>query len=101
VNRLRKYVERTAGAQELRVAYAMTVTALPDRGPRAQWREISPFSAADEVLSDPALKTAFKTAIERGFAILPKIELKAKGQVEMPIGPSHIPQAANAQRCRK
>ena len=67
-----------ADGRELRVAYAMTVTALPDSRPRAQWQEIAPFSAADEVLSDPALKTVFKMAIERGFAIVPESGLKAK-----------------------
>jgi hypothetical protein len=48
----------------------MTLTALPDARPRAKWQEVT-FSAADEVLSDPALKTVFKIAIERGFAIVP------------------------------
>ena len=72
MNRLRKYVERTSDGQEFRIAYAMTATALPDCRPRAQWQEIAPFSAADEVLSNPGLKTVFKAALESGFAIVPK-----------------------------
>jgi hypothetical protein len=72
MNRLRKYIERTAGGRELRTAYAMAVTALPDPRPRSQWREDASFSAADELLTEPGLKTLFKAAIERGFAIVPK-----------------------------
>jgi hypothetical protein len=72
MNRLRKYIERTAGGQELRIAYAMAVTALPDPRPQSQWREDASFSAADELLTEPELKTLFKAAIERGFAIVPK-----------------------------
>jgi hypothetical protein len=81
VNRLRKYIERTADGRDLRIAYAMTVTALPEPRPRAQWQEVTPFSAADEVLSDPALKTIFKIAIERGFAIVPEIGRKGEMMV--------------------
>jgi len=67
VNRLRKYIERTTNGRELRTAYAMAVTALPDPRPRSKWQEVSPFSAADEVLAEPGLKTVFKVAIERWF----------------------------------
>jgi hypothetical protein len=59
-------------------AYATTNTALPDAGPRSQWKEITPFSAADEVLAVPELKAVIKTAIERGFAIVPESKAKAK-----------------------
>lgn len=72
MNRLRKFIERTPGGHELRVAYAMTATALPDARPRSKWQEVVPFSAADEVLEEPGLKSLFKTAIERGFAIVPQ-----------------------------
>jgi len=57
VNRLQKYIERMPDGRDLRIAYAMTVAALPDARPQAKWQEVTPFSAADEVLSDPALKT--------------------------------------------
>jgi hypothetical protein len=80
VNRLRKYIERTADGRELRIAYAMMGTALPDPRPRSQWREETTFSAADEVLANPGLKTVFKIAIERGFAVVPEIRLKPKGK---------------------
>jgi hypothetical protein len=72
VNRLRKYIERSSDGRELRVAYAMTLSALPEARPRSKWQEVVPFSAADEVLAAPELKTSFKAAIERGFAIVPR-----------------------------
>ena len=72
MNRLRKYIERMADGRELRIAYAMAVAALPDPRPKAQWREVASFSAADELLTTPGLKPTFKAAIERGFAIVPK-----------------------------
>jgi len=60
--------------RELRIAYAMTVTALPDPRPRSKWVEIASFSAADEVLAEPGLKSVFKSAIDRGFMIAPRSE---------------------------
>jgi hypothetical protein len=51
VNRLRKYIERMTDGRELRMAYAMSETALPDARPRSRWQEITPFSAADEVMA--------------------------------------------------
>ena len=65
--------------QELRLAYAMSETSLPDARPRSHWQEITP-CAADEVMAEPGLKSVFKAAIERGFAIVPESGLKAKGK---------------------
>jgi hypothetical protein len=78
MNRLRKYIELMPDGQELRLAYAMSETALPDARPRSRWQEIIPFSAADEVMAEPGLKSVFKAAIERGFTIVPESGLKAK-----------------------
>ena len=75
MNRLRKYIEQMPDGRELRVAYAMTVTALPDPRPRSKWQEVALFSAADELLAEPGLKTVFKVAIERGFAIVPRSDV--------------------------
>ena len=80
MNRLRKYVERLPDGRELRLAYAMSETALPDARPRSRWQEIIPFSAADEVMAEPGLNDVFKSAIERGFAIVPESGPKAKGK---------------------
>jgi hypothetical protein len=78
MNRLQKFIERTADGRELRTAYAMAVTALPDPRPRAKWSEDTSFSAVDEVLAKPELRPLFKAAIDRGFAIVPENRLKAK-----------------------
>jgi hypothetical protein len=51
--------------RELRIAYAMTMTALPDPRPRSKWQEIAPFGAADEVLAEPKLKTVFKKEVSQ------------------------------------
>ena len=74
MNRLRKYMEIMPDGRELRLAYAMSETDLPEARPRSKWQEVAPFNAADEVLAEPELKTLFKAAIERGFAIAPRSE---------------------------
>jgi hypothetical protein len=76
MKRLRKYIERTPDGRELRIAYVMTLTALPDPRPQSVWQEVALFSAADDVFEEPGLKTVFKIAIERGFAIVPIPEEK-------------------------
>jgi hypothetical protein len=58
----------------------MSETALPDARPRSRWQEITPFSAADEVMAEPGLKSVFKVAIERGFAIVSDSGVNAKGK---------------------
>lgn len=75
MNRLRKFVERMPDGRELRIAYAMVEAALPDPRPRSKWHEVAPFSAADEILTEPRLKAVFKAAIERGFAIVPQSDV--------------------------
>jgi hypothetical protein len=80
VNRLRKYVELMPDGRELRLAYAMSETALSQARPRSRWQEITPFSAADEVMAEPGLRDVFKAAIERGFAVVPEIGRKGKGK---------------------
>jgi hypothetical protein len=36
-----------------------------------EWQRIDSFSAAEEVLNDPGLKSVFKTAIDKGCAVIP------------------------------
>ncbi|WP_051346678.1 hypothetical protein [Bradyrhizobium sp. th.b2] len=70
MNRLQKFVEQDAATdQPGRTAYAFNATVLPEPGAGFDWRPVVGFSAGDEVLKDPALKTVFQTAIKRGFAI--------------------------------
>jgi len=80
MNRLQKFIERMADGRELRTAYAMAVTNLPEPRPRAQWHGDPSFSPAYEVLANPEFKPLFKAAIGRGFAIVPEVGLKAKSK---------------------
>ena len=69
MNRLQKFVERGADGLPGRTAYAFNATILPEPSAGFDWRPVPGFSPGDEVLKDPTLKTAFQTAIKRGFAI--------------------------------
>jgi hypothetical protein len=69
--RLQKFIERGAGGGSLaRVAYVLDESALPRSTKGMEWQRIDTFSAAEEVLNDPALKSVFKTAIDKGSAIV-------------------------------
>lgn len=50
-------------------AYAFSAMVLPEAGAAFDWRPVAGFSAGDEVLKNPNLKTVFQAAIKRGFAI--------------------------------
>lgn len=68
---LRKFIE-TGWHDEgpFRVAFVLDVSALPPPAKGKEWRRIASFSAAEDVLIDPGLKSVFKTAIDKGCAIL-------------------------------
>jgi hypothetical protein len=53
-----------------RVAYVLDVSALRRPSKGMEWRKIDSFSAAEEVLNDPGLRPVFKTAIDKGCAIV-------------------------------
>jgi hypothetical protein len=75
ITRLQKFIEKGAyGEAANRTAYVLDVSALPRPNKGLEWQKIDSFSAAEEVLNDPGLKTVFKTAIENGFAV---VEVKA------------------------
>jgi hypothetical protein len=52
------------------VAYVLDVSALPRPAKGKEWQRIDSFSAAEKVLNDPNLKSVFKTAIDKGCAIV-------------------------------
>jgi hypothetical protein len=52
------------------VAYVLDVSALRRPSKGMEWRKIDSFSAAEEVLNDPGLRPVFKTAIDKGCAIV-------------------------------
>jgi hypothetical protein len=53
-----------------RAAYVLNASALPRPAKGKEWQRIDSFSAAEEVLNDPGLKSVFKTAIDKGCAIV-------------------------------
>jgi hypothetical protein len=73
MNRLRKFVERGAyGEGAARHAYVLQSSALPAPSEGMEWHQVEKFSAADEVFENPGLKAVFKTAIEKGYALVAK-----------------------------
>jgi hypothetical protein len=53
-----------------RTAYVLDANALPTPSKGMEWQKIDSFSAAEEVLNDPGLKSVFKMAIDNGFAVV-------------------------------
>ncbi|MBR1279243.1 hypothetical protein [Bradyrhizobium sp. AUGA SZCCT0283] len=67
---LLKYIEwMSRGRRTDRIAYVMKEWDLPQPLPGAEWQPDARFSAADELLSNPDLKTVFKEALEKGAAL--------------------------------
>jgi hypothetical protein len=66
----------------------MTETTLPEPRPLSKWHEVVPFSAAEEILTEPGLKTVFKAAIERAFAIARSQALVVA--LAQPSTPAHV-----------
>jgi hypothetical protein len=78
MNRLRKFVERGAyGEGSGRVAYVLKTASLSEAATGMDWHVVETFSAADELLDNPGLKDVFKTAIDKGFAV---VDPKATGK---------------------
>ena len=68
MNRLRRFYEKLPdGGKSSRVAYVISVAALPESLPDAEWTEDPTFRAGEAVLADPGLKTVYKVAIEDGL----------------------------------
>jgi hypothetical protein len=68
---LKKYVEwMSRGRKTNPVAYLLNEWELPEPTAGAEWAADISFNAAEELLRDPALKDAFKSAIENGSAVV-------------------------------
>jgi hypothetical protein len=52
------------------VAYVINREALPKALKISEWTEHPTFKAADAVLADPGLKVVYKTALEKGCAVV-------------------------------
>jgi hypothetical protein len=77
--RLQKFIETGSyGKGPGRAAYVLDVSALPRPAKGKEWQRIDSFSAAEEVLNDPTLKSVFKLAIDQGCALVNKAKGSAK-----------------------
>jgi hypothetical protein len=52
------------------VAYVINREALPKALKNSEWTKDPTFKAADAVLADPNLKVVYKTALEKGCAVV-------------------------------
>jgi len=68
---LARYVEwMSRGRRTGRVVYATKEWNVPPPLPGAEWQLDTKFNAAEELLSDPALKTVIEAALEKGAEIV-------------------------------
>jgi hypothetical protein len=71
MKRLQKFVEKDAsGGDPFRTAYILDVGSLPKAAAGMAWHVVETFRAGEELLNNPGLKDAFKTALEKGCAIV-------------------------------
>ena len=71
MNRLRRFHEKMPhGKRSARVAYVVSIAALPEAAPDAEWTEDPTFHSAEAVLADPDLKAVYLDAIKNGCAIV-------------------------------
>ena len=71
MNRLRRFYEKLpSGKRSARVAYVVSIKALPESVPNAEWTEDPSFHAAQAILADPELNTVYLEAIEKGCAVV-------------------------------
>jgi hypothetical protein len=73
MNRLQKFVEQGPyGAKPGRTAYAFGPDNLPEPSTGLEWKPVTSFSAADELMENAGLKEVFKTALANGCAVVRK-----------------------------
>ena len=67
MNRLQMFVEYsvTSGTSK-RAAYAFDPENLPPPGENLEWKAVSSFNAANEIMRDAGLKDIFILAVEKG-----------------------------------
>ena len=71
MNRLQKFVEQGPyGEKPGRTAYAFGPDNLPEPGTGLEWKLVSSFSVADELIANAGLKDVFKAAIKDGCAVV-------------------------------
>jgi hypothetical protein len=71
MNRLQKFVEQGAyGEESGRVAYVLRLDSRPEADEGMTWQKVESFNAGDELLTNAGLKEIFKTAIDKGCALV-------------------------------
>jgi hypothetical protein len=71
VNRLQKFVEQGAyGEKAGRTAYAFGPDNLPEPGKNLEWKPVTSFRPADELMENAGLKEVFQSAIAKGCAVV-------------------------------
>jgi hypothetical protein len=70
---LLKFVEHSGfGEKSGRTAYVFKFASLPPPNEGMNWHAIDSFNAAEELLADTGLGEVFKTAIDKGCALVTK-----------------------------
>ena len=72
MNRVQMFVEHsvTGGYRSKRAAYAFALENLPPPGENLEWKAVSSFNAADEIMRDAGLKDILQTSGRKGCAIV-------------------------------
>jgi hypothetical protein len=71
MNRLQKFVEQGPyGEKPGRTAYAFGPGNLPEPGAGLEWKPVTSFRPADELIENAGLKDIFKAAIKDGCAVV-------------------------------
>ena len=71
MNRLRRFYEKMPyGIKSSRVAYVVSIAALPESLPDAEWTEDPSFRAGDALLAEPGLKAVYKMALDNGCSLV-------------------------------
>ncbi|WP_425908167.1 hypothetical protein [Nitrobacter sp. TKz-YC02] len=71
MSRLQKFIEQSVtGEKSKRAAYAFGPEKLPPPGENLEWKTVSSFNAAAEIMRDAGLKNIFILAIDEGCAIV-------------------------------
>lgn len=69
--RLRRFYEALPyGERTARLAYVISIAAMPDAANGAEWREDPTFNVADAILGDPGLKRVLTAAIDAGCVVV-------------------------------
>jgi hypothetical protein len=67
MHRIQRFVEANSG----RIAYALTIAALPETGDGAMWNPDPSFNVADTILDNPEFVSVLRVVLREGHVIVP------------------------------